>query len=612
MIRTMLAGFTHTRLPHRLSGGVLAVLAVLTAAILATAPCHAEEGIDYTVAVAGIADSDLRDAVLEAADISPDGKRPVTTPRALRRRVEAGLPRVKALLRSRAYYAADQSFTIDRKSDTAAAVTLRVDPGPAYRLGSYVIRTVRPADPRSPIHIMFKDLGLQLGDVARSDLIAAADQRLLAVLGRKAYPLARIKERKVVVDHKTRTLSVDIALDPGPYARFGPVSTEGLETVKPGLIARDLTWTRGAPFDTAAVEATRTKLRQTGLFSSVQVQYGDAVDAQGMLPITVKVTERKHRSIGVGASFSTTEGILGTVFWEHRNVWGHGERLRLRAEAGTIRQGLFGDLRLSDFGAKDQDLVFDARANREEPEGFTSLETAATARLVRRFSNTLAGSAGIGFDRSDVKENDVRDVFTLVTLPLTLRRDTSDDLLDPSRGGRDTLTFTPNIGVFDTDITFYKAQLYDTVYLSILPEKKLILAGWARIGTLFGASTLNIPANKRLYAGGPGSVRGYALNSIGPLDAENDPVGGRSSTEFGAELRWRITESIGLVAFTEAGGIYDDLVPDWGSDLFWGAGLGVRYLTKIGPLRLDVALPLNRRNEVDDAFQILVSLGQAF
>lgn len=609
MIRTMLAGFTHTRLRFRLIGGTFAVMA---AAFLATTPSRGEEGIDYTVTVEGVAESELQDAVLEAAQISPEGKRPVTTLRALRRRVEAGLPRVKALLRSRAYYAADQSFTIARESDTSAAVTLRVDLGPAYRLDSYVIRTARPADPRAPIHIMFKDLGLELGDVARSDLIAEADQRLLAVLGRKAYPLARIQERKVVVDHKARALSVDIALDPGPYARFGPVDTDGLEEVQPGLVARHLAWTRGAPFDAAAVEATRAKLRQTGLFSSVQVRHGGAVDAQGMLPITIKVTERKHRSIGAGVSFSTTEGILGTVFWEHRNFWGHGERLRLRAEAGTIRQGLFGDLRLSDFGAKDQDLVFDARANREEPEGFTSLETAATARLERRFSDTLAGSAGIGFDRSDVKENDVRKVFTLVTLPLTLRRDTSDDLLDPSRGGRDTLTVTPNIGVFDTDLLFHKVQLYDTAYLSILPEKTLILAGWARIGTLFGESTLDIPANKRLYAGGPGSIRGYALNSIGPLDAEDDPVGGRSSTEFGAELRWRITESIGLVAFAEAGGIYDDTVPDWGSDLFWGAGLGARYLTKIGPLRLDVALPLNRRSGVDDAFQILVSLGQAF
>lgn len=133
-----------------------------------------------------------------------------------------------------------------------------------------------------------------------------------------------------------------------------------------------------------------------------------------------------------------------------------------------------------------------------------------------------------------------------------------------------------------------------------------------RLGAIFGDSTLDIPANKRLYSGGPGSIRGYGLDDIGPLDVENDPIGGRSSTEFGAELRWRVFGPFGLVAFAEAGGIYDDPIPEWGKNLQWGAGAGVRYLTKIGPLRLDVAVPINRRNSVDDSFQILISLGQAF
>jgi len=102
------------------------------------------------------------------------------------------------------------------------------------------------------------------------------------------------------------------------------------------------------------------------------------------------------------------------------------------------------------------------------------------------------------------------------------------------------------------------------------------------------------------------------VSTIGSLDKQNDPVGGRSSTEFGVELRWRIFGAFGLAAFVEAGAVYDGSVPDWGQDLQWGAGLGGRYLTAIGPIRLDVAVPINRRNDIDDAFQILVSLGQAF
>jgi translocation and assembly module TamA len=566
----------------------------------------------FTVTVEGIADGGLRQAVLNVSQLTEDARRSAATERALRRRVEASIPRVDKLLRSRGYYAAKITFAIERTGETGRKVVLRIAPGPAYRLARFEIVPTTPDGRPVSLDVPLKTLGIVPGDVALADRIVEADSKLLAKLAQQAYPLARIRDRKVVVDHASQSVSVTVSVDTGPYARFGPTRTEGLRDVDPSLIERHLSWTRGAPFDPAALEETRRKLRETGLFASVSVRHGDALDDRGELPITVVVEERKHRSVGAGGSFSTTEGVLGKAFWEHRNLGGHGERLRVRAEVGNIRQGVFGDLRIPDVGTIDQDVVVDMRATKEQPDGFTSVETAAVARLERRFAEMYAGSAGFGFDRSSVEENEFDRNFSFIVLPLTLRRDTADDILDPGSGSRHALSFTPHLGILGTDSTFFSTQLFDTVYLPILPEKKLILAGWARIGTIFGERTVNIPANKRRYAGGPGSVRGYALNSIGPLDAQNDPVGGRSSTGFGAELRWKVFGPFGMVAFAEAGGVYDDAIPDWGQDLQWGTGLGVRYQTPIGPIRLDVAVPLNRRNEVDDAFQILISLGQAF
>lgn len=586
----------------------LAFLAVFTLASAA----QADDAIEYTVSVTGVEDSDLKDAIIGTSELLDKSKRPVPTLRALRRRVDASLTRVAALLRARAYYAAKLRNSIERNPENSAVVTIEIELGPVYRIDRYDVRVTTPGEPRYGLGIPFSDLGLKPGDIALSEVIVAANGRLLNLLGRKAYPLAKIADRKVVVNHETRTLSVDIAADVGLYSRFGAVRTEGLESVDPEIITRHIAWVRGKPFDTEELEKTRRKLRQTGLFSSVTVRHEEKTDDKNELEVVITVKERKHRSIGAGGAYSSTEGLLGKLFWEHRNLWGGGERLRLRGEVGEIRQGVFGDFRISDFLANDQDLVFDTRASLEQREGFDSTEVVGVTRLERRFSSAYAGSVGIGFDFSDVEENGETEQFTFLTLPLTARRDTSDDLLDPSRGGRDTLTFTPNVGILDTDVTFFATQLYDTRYLQLLPKKKLILAGWARIGTIVGEQTLGIPANKRLYAGGAGSVRGYALDSIDPLDAQNDPIGGRSSTEFGAELRWRISGPFGAVAFVEAGGVYDGSVPDWGQDLQWGAGLGARYLTKIGPLRLDIAVPLNRRNAVDDSFQFLVSLGQAF
>lgn len=588
-------------------------VACLAALALLPNPAPAADGISYEVKIEGIKDSALKEAALEASGLVEKRRRPVLTLRALTRRAEDALPRIMALLRSRGFYAAKRDLAVKQPAAGKAEVTFRISLGPAYRIGAYDIRLADPRPDNRALSLPFKELGLKPGDVALAEVVAASDARLLAALARRAYPLARIVKRRNIVDHRAKTLSVVVRLRTGPYARFGDVRIEGLTDVDPRAIRRRIAWQPGAPFNGDVLEAMRKKLRETGLFSSVIVRHGEQLDAAGRLPVMVEVKERKHRSIGAGASYSSTEGALGKLFWEHRNLLGGGEHLRLRAEVGEIRQGVFGDFRIPDFGITDQDLVFDARVARESPDGFTSREVAAVVRLERRFAKHYRVSGGVGLDRSNVDDEQANGNFTFLTFPFSLRRDTSDDLLDPQRGGRDTLTLTPNIGILGTTVDFLRAEVFDTFYLPIIPDKVLTLAGWARIGSILGADTQDIPANKRLYSGGSGSVRGYALNSIGPLDASNDPVGGRSTTAVGIELRWRVAGPFGAVAFSEAGGVYDDPVPHWGEALQWGAGLGVRYyVPRIGPVRLDVAVPLNRRNSVDDPFQILVSLGQAF
>ena len=126
-----------------------------------------------------------------------------------------------------------------------------------------------------------------------------------------------------------------------------------------------------------------------------------------------------------------------------------------------------------------------------------------------------------------------------------------------------------------------------------------------------GESTEDLPANKRFYAGGGGSVRGYEFQTVGPLDDDDDPLGGRSLVEVSAEVRTRVTDEIGLVPFVDGGTVFDTAYPDFDETLRWAAGIGLRYFTAVGPVRVDFAFPLNGRDD-DDAFQFYVSFGQAF
>jgi len=135
--------------------------------------------------------------------------------------------------------------------------------------------------------------------------------------------------------------------------------------------------------------------------------------------------------------------------------------------------------------------------------------------------------------------------------------------------------------------------------------------GRAAAGSLTGENVRNIPASLRFYSGGGGSVRGYKYQSLGPHDRNGDPLGGLSFTDVSLEARFRITESFGIVPFVDGGMVYETTMPDWGRDLSWGVGLGFRYYTLIGPIRLDIATPLQDRDN-NKAFQIYLSIGQAF
>jgi translocation and assembly module TamA len=603
--------FERWRQLPRAYGAALA-LALLLLGALAVAAEPPPGRTAYDVRIEGVEDAALRDLLTQSSELVALKESGALGPRALRRRAEDDVTRLTEALRARGYYDGTVAFEVETSAKGPTAVVLKVVPGRPYRLRAYSLRSVVPSEPKQPIVIGFKALGLELGEIGTSEKIVRSETALKDALGRKAHPLATIAERKVVVDHATQGIDVEIAVDPGPAAVFGPTVFTGLADVEPAYVRREIAWKEGMPFDISLIAKTRQTLRRSGLFDSVSIDYPHKVDAHGALPVTVKLTERKPRSVGAGISYSTTDGALAKIFWQHRNLFGQGEQLNLRGEAGEIRLGGFANLRVLDAFRRDQDLVLDLHATQDTPEGYRAFETAGSAKLERRFADIYSVSGGLGFERSIVEQSGVERSFTLVSVPLALKRDSSDNVLDPHRGGRLAVTLTPYRGVLNTKVDFVSGVIADSIYVPLDRDEKMIFAGWARFGTIVGATTPAIPANKRLYAGGGGSVRGYGLNSIGPLDAATNPIGGRSSTEFGGELRWRAFEDFGFAAFLEAGEVYDTAMPDWGRGLRWGAGLGVRYYTSIGPLRLDVAVPLNRRNGVDDPFVILVSLGQAF
>ncbi|MGF1611019.1 MAG: autotransporter assembly complex family protein, partial [Kiloniellales bacterium] len=460
---------------------------------------------------------------------------------------------------------------------------------------------------------------------ARAPAIVEAQRRLLRQLSNSGYPLAEVSNRRAVVDHAATTMTVELQVAAGPRATFGATTIEGLSEVKDDYVRDLLHWQHGALYDQRQVEAARLALSQSDLFSSIRIAHAETVEADGSLPMAVTLAEREHRTLGAGASFSTSEGPGGQIYWEHRNLFGRNEQLRLSLRAALIERSARANFRRPHYLQLDQALLAETEFAQRTTDAFDEDSARGFVGLERKIDETWSVSGGVAIEFAKLTESDLKagtdeEVtrnFRLYSTPLGVRRDTSNSLLNPTEGTKLNLALTPYVGTlrdfgaFEESLLFLASELSGSAYLSLDAEDRIVLAGRGRIGSIVGASTETLPANKRFYSGGGGSVRGYEFQSIGPEDARGDPTGGRSVMEGGGEIRIRVTEDIGVVPFVEGGIIGEEAFVDFEERFLWAAGLGLRYYTAVGPLRLDVAFPINGRDK-DDLFQFYISLGQAF
>lgn len=593
-----------------------ALLSLFVPVCLAVSPAHADTpptSYPYSVRIEGLeATPGLAETITESSTLAAQAATPPLTRAGLRRRVDRDIERMLEAARSRGYYDATADAVIEPPpADAAATVVVTVAPGPVYVVGTVEVRAADGDSQAVGLTLPRDGLPIQVGAPALSEPVIEAETMLVRLVQERGYPLAEAGKRRVVVDRAAKTMAVTYTIASGPRARFGPVRVVGAETIDPTYILRRLPWRHGQDADVRLLERGRRALTATGLFDSVAVTFDDTVDADGLVPIQVTVDERARRSIGAGVSASTSEGLGSTAFWTHRNLFGGAERFDFRAELAEVETGITGELRFPDVIRNDQDLVLHSGYVEKNTDSFDSETYSVGSYFDRRLTNILSVDYGVALERSEVDEDGVSSQFTLVGLPLGATRDTADDLLNPTKGGRTRLRFTPYLETLGSTLAMYLLSVQHAQYVALDSEGDLVFAGRARWGAILGSSTTNLPADKRFYAGGSGSVRGYAFQQVGPLDATNEPLGGRSVLEFSAELRWRVWGDLGIVPFIDAGQVFDTETPSLDDELLWGAGLGVRYFTPIGPVRADIGFPLNARDS-DDNFQLYFSLGQAF
>lgn len=562
--------------------------------------------VEYVVEITGV-EGELKAFLDKVSTLKTKIETPPASRAALLRRVKADMEAFEAALKARGYYAYQLKEEVDFTIEPPKA-TIDVFPGEVYTLAAFEIVYSAPAgggliqDPAK--------LGVTLDDAALAKPVAEAPAILLRRLGEAGYPLAKMIKRSAVVDHDAQEMRVSLRIDQGPRVAFGATVFTGLDRVDPEYAIRIANLPKGAEFDVAKVDAARRRLFSTGLFEGLQVRLGDTPDAAGGLPVTFEVTEKDRRTISVGLNYSTTEGAGTDVEWVHRNLFGEDEDLTITFRVAELEQSARTELAAPNFIALDQRIFVATELAREDTDAFEErrlqFEIGGSRKLGKRWRTGIAGEMAI----AETIENGISEDNIIASLPMFAAYDGSDDPFDPSKGYKLSFEIEPTaITLENTDVyTLFSAG--GSAYQSLTEDKTLIAAVRAKAATIVGSDRDVIPASRRLYAGGGGSIRGFEFQSVSPLDAAGDPDGGKSLVEFGVETRWRITDDIGIVPFLDGGGAFEGSIPDF-NELRFAAGLGLRYYTPIGPLRFDIATPLDRRSG-ENLIEFYISLGQAF
>lgn len=605
---------------------VVAASALTLSAALGAPPTSAQgaPAVSYEIEVFG-APSEAAEALMRQAllvhRLQRDGAPSLAL---LRRRAESDLTIVERILRAEGYHRGAATVSVDApaEADAPATVSLTLTPGPPFILAAHRFEIVdggAPAGEALATSLNAAELGSPVGARADAAEILAAEAGAVARLKSAGRPYAEARGRRAVANLQTAALTVTTRVSPGPEAVYGPVTLIGTDGVSDAYLLSHLPWRPGETFDDAALARYQRALAATALFDVVAVakpQTPPAATARGgrvALPVAVNAERADDRTVGAGFRFSTDAGPSARFSFEHRNLFAENERLAAALEIGSEAQEADLGFRKPQFRRSGQTLSASLNARATDTDAFA--ETAATGALglERNLDGGWTVGAGALAEYSVIEDDDVDDVATLLGAPLFAAYDKTDDRLNATTGLRARVEATPFLGVFDDKTTeFLTVDLRASRYWRLTDSGRTVFAARMRLATIASASLARIPPPRRLYSGGGGSVRGYAARFAGPLDdGTGDPVGGRSAVELGGEFRVQATDTLGFTVFADAGAVAEDAYPSFRDGVQIGVGPGLRYFSPIGPVGVDVGLPVDPRSE-DAPYQLYFFIGQAF
>ncbi|MFY0635286.1 MAG: outer membrane protein assembly factor [Vannielia sp.] len=563
--------------------------------------------------------SDLREeiiGVLSTRSLLVEGE---TAPQGLIAAAQADYRRIVAALYSEGYYGPVVSIRVDGREASELSpfavpprvgrINVIVDPGPQFRFGR---AEITPLAPRTEL-----PEGFRTGEPAKVPVIEEAGTAAVDRWRELGYAKTEATSQRITASHPARRLDVSVGLNPGRKLRFGRLIPTGNQRVRTDRIIEIAGLPRGEQFHPDEVDKASTRLQRTGAFRSVTLTEKLVANPDGTLDINAELVEAQRRRLGLGVELTTLEGATVSAFWLHRNLFGGAERLRFDGEISNI--GIGGDngvdYSLSVLYGRpgtfnpDTDLYIRTALKHEDEPLYLSDSFEIEGGVTRIVNEEYKFQAGLGLLYSHTEDDiGIRD-FTLFTLPFSGTLDRRDSDLDPKNGYYLNVEATPFVGL---DGSGSGARLYADArgYRSFGTQEKITLAGRLQLGSIVGTDVTETVPDFLFYSGGGGTVRGQPYQSLGITLPGGEEIGGRSFLGASVELRGQVSEKIQVVGFYDFGLISADSMPGQGGESHAGAGIGVRYQTGLGPIRLDVATPVG--GDTGDGVELYIGIGQAF
>ena len=498
-------------------------------------------------------------------------------------------------------------------------IVIDVDPGPAYRFGTArIVNAAPPNFERRNSTPSALDIGFFEGEIAKASTIRRAARNARDAWRQHGHAKASIESRRANALHNEQKLNVSIEVAPGPKSYFGEVNVTGAKTMNSEFVAYMTGLHAGIEYDPAEIRKAQKRLERLGIFASQKIDESASLDQNGLLPLNVVVSERKARRIGIGATLSSLDGAGLETFWLHRNLFGNAERLRLDGKVSGIGNSFDPDefdylvsatLTQPGIFTPDTDLTWNWKATQDFNPTFRETATEASATLTNFVSDEITVSGGVA-----AKYGEYQDIFGTRRFFTTgfegeVTYDNRDNKADPTSGFFGRINANP----------FYEWEFGDPAirfeaegrtYFALDKRGYSVLAARAKLGSLIGQSLSLTSPDLLFTAGGGSSVRGFNFKGIG-VETPVGLSGGRSLAEGSLEFRQRFTETLGAVAFIDAGNVSSEQFTDFSNDFRLGAGIGLRYYTSLGPIRVDIATPIDRRSG-ESSFALYAGIGQAF